>query len=202
MYIAIEGIKGSGKSTLLAQLQQQLNQEGIQFVTFNPTRPMPESMWWEQVYPTWQYDDQFVAALYTARANYHAQHTDFNQPLVLGDRSIFTSLTTRWHLHSDKAKFMQQVFQQEYAVPLPDVMIYLNISVEQARQRIQHRQRDYGQQDETLLRLQQVQDAYAQLFKHQTQFGLEHIDVQHFDADQNPEQLFYDVYKKIILTCI
>lgn len=198
MYIAIEGIKGAGKSTLLAQLSQQLNKEGVEFATFNPTRPMPQNEWWEQAYGDWQHDDDFMSALYTARANYHALQTNFNQPLVLGDRSILTSIVTRWQSYQhDIHGYIQRILAQEYAVPMPDLVLYLDISLESASQRLQNRQRDYGLYDETVQRLQQTKHAYAQLFKCKNEFGLKNIQIQCFDTNQTSSQLFQQVLKYV-----
>lgn len=66
MYIAIEGVKGSGKSTLLAWFTEKLQQQNVQFVSFNPTRPMPMQSWWEQSYEQWADDTLFQH--YIARA--------------------------------------------------------------------------------------------------------------------------------------
>ncbi|MCH7306282.1 deoxynucleoside kinase [Acinetobacter sp. NIPH 1869] len=198
MYIAIEGIKGAGKSTLLAQLSQQLKQEGVEFSTFNPTRPMPQNQWWEQAYGDWQHNDAFISELYTARANYHALQTDFNQPLVLGDRSILTSIVTRWQSHQhDIHSYIQQILAQEYAVPIPDLVLYLDISLESACQRLQNRQRDYGLYDETAQRLQQTKQAYTQLFMWKNEIGLKNVQIQCFDTNQTCSQLFQQVLKYV-----
>lgn len=96
MYIAIEGTKGTGKSTLLENLEHKLQQEGIDFQMFAPTKAMPKDTWWEKAYADHCQDDVYLDSLYTARANYHASKIDFNASLVLGDRSMLTSFVTRW----------------------------------------------------------------------------------------------------------
>lgn len=157
MYIVLEGIKGAGKSTALIALTELLQQEGFEFETFNPTRAMPATTWWERAYPKWSHDDQFLSDLYTARANYHASRTDFSKSLILGDRSIITSLVTRWPKeHTQYEAYVTAVRQQEYAVPLPDVVAYLAVDIDVAKRRIYQRKRSYGQQDETLIRLHQA----------------------------------------------
>ncbi len=198
MYIAIEGVKGSGKSTLLARLTEKLQQQNVQFVSFNPTRPMPMQSWWEQSYEQWAHDDTFISALYSARANYHAQATDFQQDLVLGDRSILTSMVTRWQQNRHQlTSYIRQVQMQEQAVPVPDVVLYLDVSLNVVQQRLAQRQRHYGLQDETLLRLQQTQQAYRQIFRQKQRFGLQDMQVEVIDANKNAEYTFLTVYTHI-----
>lgn len=168
MYIAIERIKGTGKSTLLQQLINQLQRDGIQFDTFCPTKPMPEHTWWEQAKDRFIHDPQFVADLYTVRANYHAARVDFSVPLVIGDRSILTSLVTRWPTkHQDIEQYVQQVKLKEYQVPMPDHVCYLDAPLEYILPRLAIRQRDYGKHDETFERLQQAKQAYEQVLCYQ-----------------------------------
>ncbi|HQZ59672.1 MAG TPA: deoxynucleoside kinase [Acinetobacter sp.] len=203
MYIAIEGVKGSGKSTLLAQLTEKLQQQNIQFVSFNPTRPMPMQTWWEQSYAQWAHDDSFISALYSARANYHAQATDFQQDLVLGDRSILTSMVTRWQQNRHRlGSYIRQVQMQEQAVPVPDVVLYLDVSLNVVQQRLAQRERHYGLQDETLLRLQQTQQAYRQIFRQKQRFGLHNMQVEVFDANQNSAELLQAVEQYIQSVCV
>ena len=168
MYIVLEGVKGTGKSTLLEHLQVWLWTHGMDFVPLSPTRPMPAHLWWEQAANEGQYQqqDDFLQALYAARSNYHARHCDLTHRLILGDRSILTSLATRWHIHEDKAAYCQQVRAMESVIPWPDHVIWLDCPDETLMGRFKQRQRCYGQQDETLMRLQQVRQAYQDLQQH------------------------------------
>lgn len=194
MYIALEGIKGAGKSTALTALIGLLQQEGVEFETFNPTRAMPANTWWEQAYQKWSHDDQFLSDLYTARANYHASRTDFSKSLILGDRSIITSLVTRWPKeHTQYEAYVTKVRQQEYAVPLPDAVAYLAVDVEVAKRRIYERKRLYGQQDETLVRLYQAHSAYQEIFAHKSKIGLDHIQYQMINANHSDRKVYQDL---------
>lgn len=202
MYIALEGTKGTGKSTLFQQLEFALKCDGVEFQTFSPTKPMPVDIWWEQAYAQHVDNDAYIDALYTARANHHAQLADFNAPLVLGDRSILTSFVTRWPSDSSKIKsYIQQVRSMEYAVPIPDLVIYLDLPIDITLDRLAHRQRNYGLFDEQISRLIDTKLAYETFFKLKNELGFSELKYQYFDAQQNSDELFtqvYDVFKKFL----
>ncbi len=169
MYIALEGTKGTGKSTIFSQLEIALQYDGIQFATFSPTKPMPTDLWWEKAYAQYSEVDQFIEELYHARANHHAKKISFDEPLVLGDRSILTSFVTRWPQESQKLhEYIQHTRAQEYAVPVPDMVIYLDLPIEVTLQRLANRERNYGLRDEQIERLIQAKMAYEEgEFKHE-----------------------------------
>lgn len=202
MYIALEGTKGTGKSTLFQQLEFALKCDGVEFQTFSPTKPMPVDIWWEQAYAQHVDNDAYIDALYTARANHHAQLADFNAPLVLGDRSILTSFVTRWPSDSSKIEsYIQQVRSMEYAVPIPDLVIYLDLPIDITLDRLAHRQRNYGLFDEQISRLIDTKLAYETFFKLKNELGFNELKYQYFDAQQNSDELFtqvYDVFKKFL----
>ena len=195
MYIVLEGSKGTGKSTLFQKLASALQHDGMQFEVFSPTQPAPIDMLWEKVDAGDLQNDAQIEALYTARANYHAQQTDFNAPLILGDRSILTSIITRWPDNPDNvAAYIQQVRSQEYAVPIPDFVIYLDLSIETTLKRLAARQRHYGLRDEQIERLIDAKMAYETFFKVKNNFGFHKMNYQYFNAEQNTEALFTQVY--------
>ena len=195
MYIAIEGTKGVGKSTILEQLKVKLIQEGVVFSTFSPTKAMPKHIWWEQAYLQYANDDGFISDLYTARANYHAQQTDFSSSFVLGDRSMLTSFVTRWPNHSfDVESYIRRVKQKEHSVPVPDFVIYLDLPIEVTLDRLANRKRNYGLYDEQIERLIQAKFAYEQFFKLKNELGFESLAYQYVDADQSQADLVSQIY--------
>ena len=195
MYIAIEGTKGVGKSTLLEQLKTMLINDGVEFSTYSPTKGMPENVWWEQAYQQYAHDDCFISDLYTARANYHAQETDFAAPLVLGDRSMLTSFVTRWPKQTENIdQYIRQIQCKAYAVPMPDLIIYLDLPLEQTLDRLATRQRNYGLFDEQVERLIHAKLAYEEFFKLKNELGFEGLKYQYVDANQSAEDLVFQIY--------
>ena len=198
MYIALEGTKGTGKSTIFSQLEIALQYDGIQFATFSPTKPMPTDLWWEKAYAQYSEVDQFIEELYHARANHHAKKISFDEPLVLGDRSILTSFVTRWPQESQKLhEYIQHTRAQEYAVPVPDMGIYLDLPIEVTLQRLANRERNYGLRDEQIERLIQAKMAYEEFFKFKNELGFTALKYQYVDANQNETELFSQVYNLV-----
>lgn len=200
MYIAIEGTKGTGKSTLLEALTLKLQNNGIDFQCFAPTKPMPKDTWWEKAYSDYSQDDVYLDSLYTARANYHASNTNFDGGLVLGDRSILTSCVTRWP-HDDLNRlvpYLNQIRQKEFLVPLPDLVLYLDLPLEVTLSRLAQRERHYGLLDEKVERLQQAQQAYNTLLQYKDQLGFANMQYQLIDANQQPEDVLENVYALVV----
>lgn len=198
MYIALEGTKGTGKSTIFSQLELALQYDGIQFATFSPTKPMPTDLWWEKAYAQYSEVDQFIEELYHARANHHAKNISFDEPLILGDRSILTSFVTRWPHESKKLhEYIQHTKVQEYAVPVPDMVIYLDLPIEVTLQRLANRERNYGLHDEQIENLIQAKMAYEEFFKLKNELGFTEMKYQYVDANQNETELFSQIYSLV-----
>jgi thymidylate kinase len=83
--------------------------------------------------------------------------------VVLGDRSFLTTLATRWRrsktigerAHFDRCRAL------EWAIPIPDHVIYIDAPISEIRRRVELRRRRYGVRDECVKRLQDAQNAYA-----------------------------------------
>jgi len=110
---------------------------------------------------------------------------------------------TRWQQNRHRlGSYIRQVQMQEQAVPVPDVVLYLDVSLNVVQQRLAQRERHYGLQDETLLRLQQTQQAYRQIFRQKQRFGLHNMQVEVFDANQNSAELLQAVEQYIQSVCV
>ena len=89
----------------------------------------------------------------------------------------------------------------EYAVPIPDLVIYLDLPVDVTLNRLAHRQRNYGLFDEQIERLIDTKLAYEAFFKLKNELGFNELKFQYFDAQQNSDELFkqvYAVFKKLM----
>ena len=200
MYIAIEGTKGTGKSTLIENLKRKLQQDGIDFQMFAPTKAMPKEIWWEKAYSDYCQDDVFLDSLYTARANYHASNIDFNASLVLGDRSMLTSFVTRWP-HDDLNRlvpYLNQIRQKEFLVPLPDLVLYLDLPLDITLSRLAQRGRNYGLHDEQEEQLMRAKEAYTTLLSYKNELGMADLQYEWVDANQKPEDLLENVYALVV----
>jgi thymidylate kinase len=165
MYIAIEGIKGSGKSTLVEGLTTRLGARDLTFHVLAPTRPMSANEPLEQLLRRGgEGDDALVEAVYAARSTHHALAAESGRvDLVLGDRSLFTSLSTRWHQHDPHHPHdhISRVRSREPVLRFPDHVLYLQTPLEVAVGRTRLRpDRDYGRRDEQPERLRDAHEGY------------------------------------------
>lgn len=198
MYICIEGIKGSGKTTLVNELKYYFERSRREFEIASPTKPIPNS-YVERIFKIFRFlrrIDVCNEYLYAARSNYVGKNIDWNCNLIIGDRSIITSYVTRWYKWSTPEICVERVNRLEKHIKVPDYIIFLDISVEKALERIKNRKRDYGSTDETPERLQQAISAYKEIYK----IGLDKLrKIEHkskwffVNADQAPKELFYEV---------
>lgn len=168
MYVAIEGIKGVGKTSVVECLCKKLSYHHVLFTQISPTKPMPQNTWWEKAFKIFNHDDAFLEHLYANRSNYHATKVDWNIDLIIGDRSIFTSLMVRWervHDGLDANEFFSHVRQLEYKIAIPDIVIKLNVDNAILLERYSKRQRKYGQYEENIDNIIRLQNNYNDIEK-------------------------------------
>jgi thymidylate kinase len=177
-------------------LEIALQYDGIQFATFSPTKPMPTDLWWEKAYAQYSEVDQFIEELYHARANHHAKKISFDEPLVLGDRSILTSFVTRWPQKSKLHEYIQHT-GSGICSSCSRYVIYLDLPIEVTLQRLANRERNYGLRDEQIERLIQAKMAYRRVFKFKNELGFTALKYQYVDANQNETELFSQVYNLV-----
>lgn len=164
IYICLEGVKGSGKTTLFSAITAALDRQGIDWAAVSPTRAtrgrsLPEFV--AACIPALRQVDLFNEYLYACRSNHAARRADWGKALLLGDRSVITSYVTRWHKYPDPERCIQRVNRLETAIHRPDHVIYLQIDLQVALNRIFSRHgRTYGHHDETGRRLVENMEAY------------------------------------------
>lgn len=207
-YIAIEGIKGVGKSTVLSLLQQRLQR--LPHVSINPTSRISQFSWMEfldQHLPLRRFDC-WTRALYANRSNgqvYQAQEQasalleeGIHPQFILGDRSILTSITTRWNQGKENPEeYYNTIRQEERLIPIPKHVLYMHASMETICSRISARKRDYGASDEQPKRLMAAHETYMKL-KDGVLRPLKNIKWHMISAESRPEQVCEDLYKTIV----
>ena len=155
MYIAIEGVKGVGKTTVINHLPQMLRDlwSDNYIEVLSPTRPMTATHPLELQYKHHRDNDDLREQLYAHRSNYHASHINWQADMIIGDRSIITSLAVRWHRVDEGLSphaYFNQIRDREHMIKLPDIVIQLDCDNQQLLHRYARRQRDYGLSEECL----------------------------------------------------
>lgn len=205
MYIAIEGIKGSGKSTLLDALCARLEKEGVDFALLAPTRPVPgrSLMEWLARRLWLRERDVFRRHLYAWRSNAHARQLRMGAPLVLGDRSLLTSLATRWpEAEVERSAYVADVRGMEWRIPWPDRVIYLDVPLTVVEGRLHGRCRDYGKRDECAERLLAADRAYREMAARGEGWELPvSLGWEWCDASRPAPEVLEDVYGRLRAAC-
>jgi thymidylate kinase len=165
MYIAIEGLKGSGKTTLINKLILFLKTTNIDFSVMRPTRADDKNSLIEKIYEKYffmQHNSFFRAIVYAHRAYIASKKTDWNSRLILGDRSIITSYITRWRRWFNSL-YLSILFVNitESFMHSPDVVIFLQVSMEKLMQRID--KRGILDIDSSAERLNKMNSAYNEI---------------------------------------
>ena len=177
-YIALEGVKGVGKGTVLKELSEILKQSGINAVYLKPTQSLGDDSYWEQIdceLPL-RHLDWWREHLYAARSELHtasireqiskSEMADKPIDVVIGDRSIITSVVTRCPdrpCPEELLKSFYRVRKLERSIPTPDTIIWLDITWGELSKRLLGRERSYGLQDETKTRIMAAREAYCSL---------------------------------------
>lgn len=151
MYIVIEGIKGVGKSSLLKAIMQNLQHSNQKFEIICPTLRTVEFH---------QSINNILS--YAELSNHHAKQINWNSSLILGDRSIFTSLAV--HLDSNLSidHCWKTIRKLEYEIGIPDVVIQIVCNESVLMNRYQMRQRDYGLEEENIESIRRLTKNYKQ----------------------------------------
>jgi thymidylate kinase len=195
-YVAIEGVKGVGKSTAFGNVLNHLKQQKVVYSTACPTQRIETSIW-DYLYKYFP-SDFFKEQVYAFRSNRTAQLTNWQKPLVLGDRSIATSYVSRlWHNNNPK-KHICRVDKLEPLLPSPSVILYLKAETETIMGRLHDRtNRFYGKEDETFDKINADLSAYIYLQKHPSVVPrLKNTKWQIIDANLSQD----DILEQIILS--
>jgi thymidylate kinase len=200
MYIAIEGLKGSGKTTLINKLIVFLKAKKIDFSVMSPTKADGKDSMLEKLFAkcSFMQNNSFLRAIVYARRAYTAsKKTDWSAQLILGDRSIVTSYITRWRRWFNN-HYLTILFVSitEPFMRLPDVIIFLQVSIENLIQRM--RKRGIIDIDSSMERLNKMNNAYNEIITEKPIKKLDHIKWIYVDGNKTEDDVF-DESCRIIL---
>jgi thymidylate kinase len=199
----------------MIELKNILHQKNIDYISYDLTKasPIEKSLKLELISKNnpelREVDDDFCEQLYIERANYHYEElqkdkTNFaSDPLIIGDRSIITSIVTRW-------KRVDQIGEDQYIdqilrgrlFEMPDVIFYLDLAIDKIKERQNHRLgttgRTYGLREEKIDRLIDIEKTYHYLMKDCQNASLKSIRWIVIDASQTPTEIAQTIFKHLV----
>lgn len=138
------------------------------------------------------------AIIYAYRAYIASKNTNWDSQLILGDRSIITSYTTRWRKWFN-SPYISVLFVNitEPFMRAPDVVIFLQVSMENLEQRI--RKRNSIDIDSSLERLHEMNNAYREISTSKIIKRLRHVKWVYVDGNQNEDAVYDEICR--IISC-
>jgi len=203
MYIALEGLKGSGKSTLIERLEKEfLKKEKIEYSLMKQTLKDDKYSLIEKMFAKYSFlnnNSFFRAIVYARRAYVATKKTNWNSQLILGDRSIITSYITRWRKWFNSPKLtVLFVNIMEPFMHSPDVIIFLQVSIENLIRRME--KRGIFDIDSSVERLKTMDNAYSEIGTYKIK-KTRQIKWIYVDGNKTEDEVF-DETCKIIRDCL
>lgn len=192
-YVVIEGNIGAGKTTVVNKLAPLLGARPLfEEFTENPFLPLfyedPERF-------AFALESAFLADRYHQLQELVVQ--DLFQPHILADYSIYKSwIFARQNLRDQELNLYKNLFDIiADKLPRPDIIIYMNRTLEGLRQNITDRKRSYEQKipDSYLLN---IQESYINFFKQVEHIPVVIIDVDTYDFLYKPVEL--EIFQSIL----
>jgi len=196
MFINIEGIDGSGKTTLINNLKKK-------FTNFYYTREPTDNFDYANLLPLDnEYNSLLNFFLFTHdRIRHQAEIQENIKNTIISDRYIASSIAYEgpyiekfFSSRNDTIRYLMDVSRPVRY--MPDLIIYLNVSIDTAMERIINNRKDLKYRDERLSILEKknvlisVSDYYAYFFKNIKKFTGRDIRIEYIDANRDPETVF------------
>ena len=200
-FITIEGNIGAGKTSLSKMLAEKFNAKLIleQFAE-NPFLP---KFYKEPDKYSFQLETSFLIDRYN-QLKKELKNYDLFKPFLISDYYFSKSLIfAKNTLQGDEFNLYRRIYNIIYtSLPKPDIYVYLYLSIDNLKQNIINRGREYEKNIEKSY-LQKIQKAYFEYFKQKKDFTFLIIDTNGIDFVNNNndfekivEIIFDKKYKK------
>lgn len=187
-FIAIEGVIGAGKTTLANLLAERRNAKLV--LEEFEDNPFLDKFYTDRERYAFQTQLTFLASRFQQQQNIFVK--DLFQSSVMSDY-IFDKdrIFARINLTGDELALYDKIFQiMSLKAPRPDLVIYLQSSIDRLLLNIHNRGRSY-EKDMDPDYLLELHDAYNHFFHHYTKSPLVIINASEIDFVKNPEHLDY-----------
>lgn len=184
-FIAIEGNIGAGKTTLSNQLADEYGCRLIleQF-TDNPFLPLFYDNPERYAFPVELF---FMTERHKQLQEELAQTHLFQQSIIADYFFIKTLLFAKNNLKEEEYRLFQRLFNVlNSTFPRPDLLVYLHRPVERLIYQIRKRGREY-EQDISDTYLEQIQGAYMEFFRTESNIPILIIELEDLDFASNPD---------------
>lgn len=184
-FIAIEGNIGAGKTTLSNQLAEEYGCRLIleQF-TDNPFLPLFYDNPERYAFPVELF---FMTERHKQLQEELAQTHLFQQSIIADYFFIKTLLFAKNNLKEEEYRLFQRLFNVlNSTFPRPDLLVYLHRPVERLIYQIRKRGREY-EQDISDTYLEQIQGAYMEFFRTESNIPILIIELEDLDFASNPD---------------
>ena len=187
-FIAIEGVIGAGKTTLAHMLAER-RQARLVLEEFEDNPFLPK-FYEDRVRYAFQTQLAFLASRFRQQQNMMSQdlfHTMTVSDYIFDKDRIFARL----NLDADELALYDSIFSIMTGIAAqPDLVVYLQSSVERLMHNIDQRSREY-ERHITPEYLKDLNEAYNHFFYHYRRSPVVFINVSDVDFVQNPEHLLY-----------
>jgi len=187
-FIAIEGVIGAGKTSLASLLAERRNARLV-LEEFEDNPFLPKFYEDRERY-AFQTQLGFLASRFKQQQNMMSQ--DLFHQLTISDY-IFDKdrIFARLNLDQDEMALYDNIFSIMTGIAAqPDLIIYIQSSVERLMENIENRGRDY-ERNITPEYLKELNDAYNHFFHHYSRAPLIILNATEIDFVNNKEQLSY-----------
>ncbi len=191
LLVAVEGLDGAGKSTLLKKLAQTLEKEGEKVLI---TREPTEGEWGQKIREHLasgsKISPQAMAELFLRDRREHAKNFLIpnlqDRKIIFCDRYYLSTLAYQGACELDLTALKRQ---NETWAPVPDLVLYLEVPLEEALARVEKRPFYKPETFETKEFLARVAELYAQILP-----DFKHVKI---DASKDPETVLQDALEAL-----
>jgi deoxyadenosine/deoxycytidine kinase len=183
-YIAIEGVIGAGKTSLARMLARDLDARlNLEIVEDNPFLPRFYENPRRYAFPTQIF---FLLSRYRQQQEFFQQdlfHQTIVSDYIFAKDRVFANL----NLDDEELQLYERLAGAlEGRVPVPDVVVYLQASVDVLMTRIGRRGRDYERHIQREY-IESLNEAYNHFFFHHEETPLLVVNTSEMDFVRNPE---------------
>lgn len=202
MFINIEGIDGSGKTSIINYLKTKFNniyftKEPTDNFEFNKLKKLDN-----------EYDSIYNFFLFTYdRLNHQKDLEENKDNIIISDRYIASSIAYEGPLidkfFNNIDETIKWILYVSKMIKLPDIIIYLDLDIDIAMERIKNNRKNLNKNNKILSileekkNLENVKIYYDYFFRNLNKFVDKKIDIIKLNANRNKNEIFYDVYNRI-----